>query len=201
MQPAEFIERLHRHYSKRHQSETDQAAWIKEMISVVDGTDHRVLDKAYELIRDEHEERAFPLPAVLKRFVARAGEIVYPESAAVRGSGASFVPKTAVQRYIDPRDVYETRVAREWQKRIIKEYGSWAVYYRSTRKAIIAQHARKPRWTLPPVLALGKLRRIYRHRSPIDRVAMAVLQRTSPNRHLHVDHAAMAKRITGERDD
>lgn len=34
----------------------------------------------------------------------------------------------------------------------------------------------------------------------VNREAFEAMQRTSPNRHLHVDHAALARRITGERD-
>ena len=96
MQPAEFIETLHRHFGKRHNSPEDQAFWLKEMISVVQGTDKKVLRKAYELIRDSHEERAFPLPATLKRFITQAGEIVYPErhGSAERDAVADWMTRT-----------------------------------------------------------------------------------------------------------
>jgi len=79
MQPAEFIENLGRHYSKRHETEAKQIAWTREMIEMFKGTDPLVLAKTYELIRDEHEERAFPLPATIKRFIGRAADLVYPE--------------------------------------------------------------------------------------------------------------------------
>lgn len=35
----------------------------------------------------------------------------------------------------------------------------------------------------------------------VTRDAFEAMQRNSPNRHLHVDHAALARRITGERND
>jgi len=79
MQPAEFIENLGRHYSKRHETEAKQIAWTREMVEMFKGTDPLVLAKAYDLVRDEHEERAFPLPATLKRFIGRAADLVYPE--------------------------------------------------------------------------------------------------------------------------
>jgi hypothetical protein len=79
MQPAEFIDALSRHYGKRHNTPDEQGLWLKEMIGIVKGIDHRVLAKAYELIRDNHEERAFPLPATIRRYAIQAAEIVYPE--------------------------------------------------------------------------------------------------------------------------
>lgn len=79
MTPVEFIDSLCRHFAKRHESEHARMGWLREMVGVVHGTDSRVLAKAYELIRDGHEERAFPLPATLKRHLAHAAEIVYPE--------------------------------------------------------------------------------------------------------------------------
>lgn len=79
MQPAEFIDALSRHYGKRHNTPDEQGLWLKEMIGIVKAIDHRVLAKAYELIRDNHEERAFPLPATIRRYAIQAAEIVYPE--------------------------------------------------------------------------------------------------------------------------
>lgn len=82
MSPDEFIAALARHYSKRHDNAESHAAWLKEMIDIFRGTDSVVLAKAYELIRDEHEERAFPLPATLKRFIGRAADLAYPDHVA-----------------------------------------------------------------------------------------------------------------------
>lgn len=96
MQPTEFIEALSRHFSKRHESDKAKMDWLREMVAIVKGIDSKVLDKAYELIRDGHEERAFPLPATLKRFTAQAAEIVYPErhGSAERDAVADWMART-----------------------------------------------------------------------------------------------------------
>lgn len=200
MSPHEFIESLHRHYSKRHQSDEAEAKWLKEMIAVVSGNDERVMRKAYELIRDEHDERAFPLPATLKKYISRAAEIIYPER-----PGQSFT--MPFKRTCQPPtraeiEAYER--AAEWQKAEMKRYGSWENQWRATRHLFVKpgkkQHAppieRKP----PADMPLAKVRKIRFAKSTFARPVMERLMRNSPNQGLYVDHAALSRRITGERE-
>lgn len=131
MTPTDFIERLLRHYAKRHQGDAAEAMWFKEMVSIVDGTDRKVLQRTYELIRDEHDERAFPLPATIRKFIGRASEQLYPDAAATRGHG--YVHHGPSKRAPDSPQVVEmNRLANEWQHQMIAKYGSWQEYWRAT---------------------------------------------------------------------
>lgn len=78
MTPEEFIDDLSVHFGKRHADERAERVWIRDMLAVIGRTDHKVLDRAYEITRDEHDERAFPLPAVLRRYIARAAAEMHP---------------------------------------------------------------------------------------------------------------------------
>jgi hypothetical protein len=89
MTPVEFIDALLRHFAKRHRSEDESAQWMREMVQSVTGTDSRVLATAYVLILDEHDERAFPLPAQIKAWLVRAAEKVYPEHQASLNKAAN----------------------------------------------------------------------------------------------------------------
>jgi hypothetical protein len=162
MQPAEFIDALNRHYSKRHASPEDQAAWLREMVGLVRGFDQRVLARAYTMIRDHHEERAFPLPATILRHANQAAEAL------------SFAGRSQAKPVEDLP--LPTPEARE-RVRKIKE------------AAVAAMRARKPMET-PVELDWSRT----------QREGFEEMQRNSPNRHLHVDHSALMRRITGERD-
>lgn len=131
MQPVDFITALGRHYSKRHQTELQQLEWTREMIGVVTGADPKVLQRAYEIIRDEYDERAFPLPAVLKRYVARAADQINPDDA--RGTGKAENRFGPVRSYKDPAFEHKVRLAQEWQNEIIEKYKSWAGYWEATK--------------------------------------------------------------------
>lgn len=198
MQPEEFIESLHRHYAKRHVTPADQIAWTREMIDVVKGNDPKVMRRAYELIRDEYDERAFPLPAVLKKFIYRAAEQIYPESMTNESTYARpRIPKNEPAEFVEA-----CRRAQIWQAEQIRIYGSWDAQWRATRHTHVRKggKVRLPLQKKPPArFALSKLRKIRRKGQDVSRPAMELLQRVSRNRHLHVDHNALARRITGER--
>lgn len=200
MQPEEFIESLHRHYSKRHVTPADQIAWMREMIDVVKGNDPKVMRRAYELIRDEFDERAFPLPAVLKKFIYRAAEQIYPESLTNESSYA----RPRIPRNETPEFQQACREAQIWQAEQMRQYGSWEAQWRATRHTHVRKggKVRAPIVKQPPArFALSKLRKIRSKGQDVSRPAMELLQRVSRNRHLHVDHNALARRITGERYD
>ena len=162
MQPAEFIENLGRHYSKRHETEAKQIAWTREMIEMFKGTDPIVLAKAYQLIRDEHEERAFPLPATLKRFIARAADLAYPEHMTWK----PFIPEPT--KAPDQSSVARVRALVEKARANI---------------SVVKSPESKAEWR------------------DVSRPAFEEMQRNSPNQGLHVDHSALTRRMTGERDD
>lgn len=205
MQPVEFIERLSRHYSKRHASPAGEEAWVKEMISVITGTDTKVLDRAYEIIRDEHEERAFPLPATLKKAIAKAGEQLFPD--AERGTEAqNRYNWSSPLRYVDPARERSYEEAAIWQRAQIRQYGSWDNQWRAVRH----QFAGSKRAPVPIVELVkipasmkqrgAKLRRLRMKRKAYDRPFMHELQTKSANRRLHIDGNALMRRITGERE-
>ena len=200
MSPHEFIESLHRHYAKRHQSDEAEAKWLKEMIAVVSGNDERVMRKAYELIRDEHDERAFPLPATLKKYISRAAEIIYPER-----PGQSYTmpfKRTCMPPTRAEVEAYERAAA--WQAAEIKRYGSWESQWKATRHLFVKNnkkiHAppieRKP----PASMPLARVRKIRFLKPTFSRPVMQALMRSSPNQGLYVDHAKLTRRITGERE-
>lgn len=198
MDATEFIERLTRHYAKRHDSVEKQIAWTREMIECVSGIDKRLLDKAFELIRDEHEERAFPLPATLKRYIGRAAEVVYPE-----GQRQAYSYGRAPAAQIDPKRQREYDLAREWQQGVIDQYGSWAAHWRATRhlhKSLHLPKAYEKPFTPSNTLSRAKRRRINVKSgfAAVDRIAMQTIQARAP--HLHMERKALTMRITGERD-
>lgn len=130
MTPLEFIESLQRHYAKRHRSDDESALWMQDILGVVNGSDRKVLRKAYELIRDEHTERAFPLPAQLKKWISRAADIVHPESK----SHSSYHYNGPSKRAPDtPEEIEACRKAREWQTEIIAKHGTWAAWWRTVK--------------------------------------------------------------------
>jgi hypothetical protein len=203
MTPAEFIESLLRHYGKRLDSPEKQALWLKEMVQSVAGTDPRLLRRAFELIRDEYEERAFPLPATLKKFIGRASELVYPESATNRGLNS--IDRPARKAHIAPQmqAIYES--AAVWQKQTMDQYGSWANHWRATR------HLRKdwqgskfaPLPLQPPAsMPFAKVRRvkISKPETSVDRIVFEAIHNRSRNTHMHRENSALARMITGERE-
>lgn len=204
MTPAEFIESLLRHYGKRLDSPEKQALWLKEMVQSVAGTDPRLLRRAFELIRDEYEERAFPLPATLKKFISRAGEQVYPESQANRGYNVTDREPRKAHIAPEMQAIYDS--AAVWQKQTIDQYGTWANHWRATR------HLRKD-WTgpriepraiaIPAALARGKVRRMTLRKAEksVDRIVMEATQERSRNTSLHRELSGVTRRITGERND
>lgn len=78
MTPEEFIDDLSVHFGKRHADERAERVWIRDMVAVVKRTDSKVLERAYEMVLAQHDERAFPLPAVLRRFIERAAAELNP---------------------------------------------------------------------------------------------------------------------------
>ena len=130
MTPLEFIQSLQRHYSKRHRDNDDEAMWMRDYLDIVNGTDSKVLRKTYDLVRDEHDERAFPLPAQLKKWISRPADIVHPESQAstdYRYNGPSRrAPDT-------PEEIKACKRANIWQHEIIKKHGTWAAWWRTVR--------------------------------------------------------------------
>lgn len=202
MTPAEFIDRLNRHYSKRHESAKHQTDWLKEMVDCVRGTDPQVLIRAFELIRDEHEERAFPLPATIKKYISRAGDQVYPESLANRGLNQWGTPRAA---HVDPKMSEIYAKAAVWQRATLDQYGSWANHWKATR------HMRKgsnrgPKYApklpeLPAAFKAAKLRRVSLRSRGIDtnRIVFEAMQERSESQHLHRELSPASKRMTGDR--
>lgn len=100
MTPKEFLEALLGHYGKRHANDQAEAAWHRDMREVIGNPLPSVLHKAYQIIRDEHEERAFPLPATIKKAIARAWGTM-PKSA----------PAETPEQWIEPTPEEKARVA------------------------------------------------------------------------------------------
>lgn len=200
MTPVELIESLGRHYAKRHESVQAQSLWLTEMVAIAKGADPRVIQRAYEMIRDDHDERAFPLPATIKKYLMRAAEAVYPEDR--RGMQETTYRGPSHRMPDSPQQLEIYRKAQEWQAEQIRRYGSWDAQWRATRHTHVRKggKVRLPLQKKPPArFALSKLRKIRRKGQDVSRPAMELLQRVSRNRHLHVDHNALARRITGER--
>lgn len=137
MTPKEFLEGLLRHHGKRHASDADEIAWHREMREVIGNPRADVLRKAYEIIRDEHEERAFPLPATIKKAIAKAAHEVAPSSATMSEIEAEKYRLIASNRRApDTPDVLaKARHAAEWQKAQMDKYGDWAAYHRANPPA------------------------------------------------------------------
>lgn len=76
MTPQAFLDSLLVHYAKRHASPEAEDIWMRDMMRVVQNADRTVLGRAYTLVCEEHTERAFPLPAQLRAWIARAAELV-----------------------------------------------------------------------------------------------------------------------------
>lgn len=191
MTPAEFIERLTRHYAKRHDNDHARALWVREMVDSLKGTDPAVLDKAYDLVRDEYEERAFPLVATLKKFIARAAEIIYRDDN--RGTTNSY--RGPSMRAPDSPEWRQTVLkAREWQKETIRRYGLWEGYWRATRHSYVKPGQRVRERFAPDVpaevrnaLPCTRARRMRLPRKPLDtsRTVMHLLMQNSPNQYLY----------------
>ena len=178
MNSREFIEALHRHYAKRHASPEEQTAWLREMVEMHKGTDPRVLDAAYDLVRDEHDERAFPLPAQLKKWIARAAEIVYPERIGEAPQDHPWSRRSL--RAPDAPEVVEVyRRSRAWQHAVIKKYGTWA-NYEAAKKGFIGAAVPEP--------------------ADVSRPAFEAMQSRSRNQAMHVDLGALSRRIVVDRE-
>lgn len=180
MTPVDFIDALLRHYAKRHRSDDDAAQWTREMVQLVGGTDSQVLARAYVLIRDEHEERAFPLPAHIRKSLDAAAEQVYPERITDQQQKNYPWSNRSLRAPLTPEQIEAYRRAHEWQKAVIAKYGSWSNYEAAKRGFDAGAIDLAPR--------------------DVSRSAFKALQRNSPNHHLHVDMGALARRITGERE-
>lgn len=130
MRPLEFVQKLQTHYSKRHANEAAEKIWLDDMMKTLQNTDKVVLDEAYEMIVQEHTERAFPLPAQLRKFISRAADIVHPESKNL--GGTKFHYQGPSKRAPDTKEEIERcRLANEWQHEMMRIYGNWAAYYRA----------------------------------------------------------------------
>lgn len=132
MSPAEFIEALSRHYGKRHESPGAAMAWLKEMVDSVKHTDHQVLAETYRMIREQYEERAFPLPATLRKYTERAAQIIHPEHK-TQAPGQHGLPVRCHRAPDTPEQQEIYRLANEWQHWVHREYGNWAGYWRATK--------------------------------------------------------------------
>jgi len=132
MSPAEFIESLSRHYSKRHESAESARLWLQEMVASVKNTDRQVLAEAYRMIRDEYEERSFPVPATIRKFIERAAVHIHPEHKQYV-PGEHGIARRNLRAPDTPEQEEVYRKAREWQHATIKEYGTWANYWRATK--------------------------------------------------------------------
>lgn len=190
MTPTEFIEALSRHYSKRHASEQAEDLWIADMVAIVSHTDRRVLARAYQLIRDEHEERAFPLPATILKFTTRAAEQLYPENRSTPEHERVYPWSNRSHRRPDtPAEIETHRRANEWQHAVIKHYGSWAAHWQATKHLHVKPAEKRkpePGTELPPT-------------ADVSRPGFEAMQKRSRTG-LHVDISAVTKRITGERE-
>jgi len=98
MTPESFLEGLLVHFGKRHVDDRAEQIWTRDMLGAIRGTDPRVLAKAYTMVVSEHEERAFPLPAVLRRYIERACETVYPETQPKSDKMPDLTPPTPEAR-------------------------------------------------------------------------------------------------------
>lgn len=207
MTPAELIESLMRHYSKRHASPREQAAWVAEMTSLVRGHGPDVLRRAYETIRDEHDERAFPLPSAIKSAVERSA--LHLGRSPLKDGSAEHRQWGPSRRWIDPSFERKVAEAQVWQRDAISKYGSWAAYWRNTGgeearagKPFAAPIVEVPRDIARAMpLARAATRRFKSNfDNEIDRIAMRALQARSRNAvHLKSGHS-LTRRITGERD-
>ena len=185
MAAMDFLESLGRHFGKRHPSPEAEDLWMRDMMEVVKGTDPLVLRRAYQLIRDEHDERAFPLPASIRKYISRACESVYPER--VSDADRKVYPWTnrSLRAPDSPEEIERCRLAREWQHRMIAQYGSWAAWWRANEQFCVASTKAKPE----PVGGPAEPQR------DTSRPAFEKMQRDSRTG-LHID---LMKRITGDR--
>jgi hypothetical protein len=151
MRPFEFITKLQTHYSKRHASEATEKIWLDDMMKVLENTAHDVLDEAYDLIVEQHTERAFPLPAQLRKYIATAAEILHPESKRL-GSYQPHYNGPSKRAPDTPEEIERVRQAREWQHATMKEYGTWANWWRHVKHNY--QDNRTERRAEAPVIAV-----------------------------------------------
>lgn len=194
MTPIEFIESLQRHYSKRHRDDDEAALWMQDILSVVNGADSKVLRKAYELIRDEHEERAFPLPAQLKKWISRAADIVHPES---KAAGTYHYNGPSLRAPDSPEEIERCRKANEWQHAVIAKHGSWAAWWRTVKDNYDDGRRKPAEPENAPATGDGT------DWQKMQRPGFEALQRASRNRHMHKPGTVLSevtKRMTGEND-
>ena len=102
MSPEEFVTRMLAHYSKRHDSEEARKFWFEDIVNLVRPHGGEVLQRAYEIIKDEHEERAFPLPATIKKAIHRACEAIAPASTPISPELEARFRRIAADRRAKP---------------------------------------------------------------------------------------------------
>lgn len=194
MTPLEFVESLQRHYAKRHRNDDEGALWMQDILAVVNNTEAKVLRKAYELIRDEHDERAFPLPATLRKFITRAADIVHPES---KAAGTYHYNGPSLRAPDSPEEIERCRKANEWQHAVIAKHGSWQAWWRTVKDNY--DDGKKGKAVEPSTPAAAGDTDWQRMQQP----GFEALQRASRNRHMHKPGTILTERsraMTGERD-
>lgn len=85
----EFIQRLAITFGPPDTADED--LFLQNYVDVIGAAQPRVLDVAFSIIRDEHEFKAWPMPAVVRKAIA---------SAALRVNGP---PRAPEQPHINPR--------------------------------------------------------------------------------------------------
>ena len=193
MKASEFIGRLSRHYGKRHASDQDMMEWYTDIEATIGRTDANVLQRAFELIRDEWEERSFPLPAQLRKFIDRAAQQLHPEL-----PGEHHGAHRSLRARDTPEQIRQCDEARAWQTSVIAKYGSWAQYWRVTKHQWPEGRARNE----APATEAERWR-------DVEQRAFAAIQ-SGPNKHLHTRtmtdterklYHRQQQRMTGERDE
>jgi hypothetical protein len=185
MTPKEFLESLLRNYGKRHATPEDEIAWHRDMRAVIGNPSPDVLFRAYEIIRDTHEERAFPLPSTIRKAL---------DQAAGAGTGGSNDISPELQARFDAirasrrrkptaEEIAEDERIQAWQAEQIAKYGSWEGYHRAVHGGGTAAHRGKP--------SVGK-------------AAFEAMQDASPNAGLHMTRHGLSQRskaMSGDRED
>lgn len=118
MSPEEFVTRMLAHYSKRHESEEARKFWFEDIVGIVKPHSGDVLRKAYEIIRDTHEERAFPLPATIRKAIGAACEAIAPASTPLSPELEAKFRRIAAERRERPtsEEVANEEAARKWRE-------------------------------------------------------------------------------------
>lgn len=196
MSPEEFVTNLSANYAKRHESPDAKRIWMNDIIAVVKGHGPKVLKKAYEHIRDTHEERAFPLPATIKKAIEAAAGIGSIQSSELSPElQARFdAIRASRRRPPTPEEIAAEQKANAWQHEMMAKYNNdWGAYYRATRGADQTggkpKRAQKLGDVLPPITT---------------RAAFEKMQTESPNAGAHMTAQGLTERskaMTGERDE